>query len=323
MGKFDFGFGFGFGGRSEQFLYKARCIIPANRFFFEGGWGRFDFGFGFGFGGHCEQYLHKSWCIIPPNCFFCRWGVGEVRLRVRLRVRWALRAICVQRPEGVGEVRLRVRLRVRWSLRAISAQILVHHPIKLFFCRGGVGEVRLRVRLRVRWALRAIFVERPVHHRSNLFFWEGGLGKFDFGFGFGFGGRSEQCLYKARCIIPANRFFLRGGGGGSTSGSDGARYDDQILSISICTLNEPKSAEAARLLRRGLGIAIDSVSTLHTFVFKASIQISRQNPHGHRVTWHKRKKWRDVLLCALCTPWDEARYMMHKLPKCMRFLCCP
>ena len=44
-------------------------------------------------------------------------------------------------------------------------------------------------------------------------------------------------------------------------------------------------------------------------MFKASIQISRQNPHGHRVTWHKRKKWRDVLLCALCTPWDEARYI--------------
>ena len=40
----------------------------------------------------------------------------------------------------MGEVRLRVRLRVRWSLRAISAQILVHHPTKLFFLSmGGWG----------------------------------------------------------------------------------------------------------------------------------------------------------------------------------------
>jgi len=47
---------------------------------------------------------------------------------------------------GAGEVRLRVRLRVRWSFRAISVQSPVHHPSKRFFFEGGVGEVRLRVR---------------------------------------------------------------------------------------------------------------------------------------------------------------------------------
>ena len=48
---------------------------------------------------------------------------------------------------------------------------------------------------------------------QTVFFVDGGLGKFDFGFGFGFAGRSEQCLYKAQCIIPANRFFFWGGWG--------------------------------------------------------------------------------------------------------------
>ena len=175
LGKFDFGFGFGFGGCSEQCLYKARCILLANRFFLRGGGV-----------GSTSGSASGSWSLRaisaqilvhhPIKLFFSvDGGFGEVRLRVRLRVRWALQAIFVQRPEGVGEVRLRVRLRDRWSLRAISARILVHHPIKLFFCRGGVG-------------------------------------RFDFGFGFGFVGHCEQFSYKGRCIIAANRFF--GGGEG-------------------------------------------------------------------------------------------------------------
>ena len=41
---------------------------------------------------------------------------------------------------GVGEVRLRVRLRVRWALQGISVQSPVHHPSNLFFLsRGGWG----------------------------------------------------------------------------------------------------------------------------------------------------------------------------------------
>ena len=208
LGRFDFGFGFGFGGRSEQCLYKARCIIPANCFFFEGGgggstsgsasgsvviasnictnpgasshqtvffvegglgrfdfgfgfgfvkhceqfsykgrkgWGRFDFGFCFGFGGHCEQYLHKSWCIIPSNCFFLSrggWGGST---------------------SGSASGSLGIASNFR-------DQRPVHHRSRPFFCRWGVGKVRLRVRLRVRWSFRAMSVQSPVHHPSKPFF---------------------------------------------------------------------------------------------------------------------------------------------------------
>ena len=75
-------------------------------------------------------------------------------------------------------------------------------------------KVRLRVRLRVRWSSRAISVHSRASSHQTVFVVEGGsaLGRFDFGFGLGFGGHREQCLYKARCIIPANLFF--GGGVG-------------------------------------------------------------------------------------------------------------
>ena len=107
---------------------------------------------------------------------------------------------------GVGEVQLRLR-----------AGEGGHHPV--FFFEGGGGKVRLRVR----WSLRAMCAQSPAHHPSTPFFvcGGGGLGRFDFGFGVGFGGHGEQCLYKASCIIPANRFLFVdwGGWGGSTSGS--------------------------------------------------------------------------------------------------------
>ena len=171
MGRFDFGFG----GHREQCLYtKPRATSQQTVFFCGwGGLGRFNFDFGLERGG-----------IIP--CFF-EGGGGKVRLRVR----WSLRAMFAQSPahhpstpffyvwrRRVGEVRLRARRRVRWSSRAMSVQSLVHHPSKPFsFVDGGVGEVRLRVRLRVRWALRGISVQSPVHHPSNLFFCRGGVGE--------------------------------------------------------------------------------------------------------------------------------------------------
>ena len=118
------------------------------------------------------------------------------------------------RKGGVDEVRLRVRLRVRWSLRAISAQILVHHPIKLFFLsRGGWGGSTSGSASGSLGIASNFRTKAGASSPANRFFVDEGLGKFDFGFRFGFGGRSEQCLYKARCIIPANLFFLRGGSG--------------------------------------------------------------------------------------------------------------
>ena len=119
-------------------VYKASRNIPANHFllwmggvgevqlrlragegghhpvfFLREGVGRFDFGFG----GHCEQCVHRARRIIPAHLFFV----------------WRRR---------VGEVRLRVRRRVRWSSRAMSVQSLVHHPSKPFsFCGlGGLGR---------------------------------------------------------------------------------------------------------------------------------------------------------------------------------------
>ena len=202
--------------------------------------GRFDFGFGFGFGGHREQCLYtKPRATSQQTIFFCGWGgLGRFNFDFGLERGASSRVFF----EGGGG---KVRLRVRWSLRAMCAQSPAHHPSTPFFCVeeegwggstsgsasgsvviasnvctkprassqqtvfflwiGGVGEVRLRVRLRVRWALQGISVQSPVHHPSNLFFSvEGGLGRFDFGFGFGFDGHFEQCLYKAWCIMPAN-----------------------------------------------------------------------------------------------------------------------
>ena len=68
--------------------------------------------------------------------------------------------------------------------------LLPWNAYKIVCCSGGgVGEVRLRVRVRVRWSLRAICAQILLHHPSKLFVLvEGGLGRFDFGFGFGVGG---------------------------------------------------------------------------------------------------------------------------------------
>ena len=84
---------------------------------------RFDFGFGFGFGGHCPGASHQIVFLGSRG----GWGGSTA----------GSASGSLQQPfflEGVvGEVRLRVRLRVRWSLRAISVQSPVHHPSKPFF----------------------------------------------------------------------------------------------------------------------------------------------------------------------------------------------
>ena len=92
---------------------------PSNLFLFggKGGWVRFDFGFGFGFGGHCEQYLHKSGASSHQTVFFGRGGVGEV-----------------------GGVRLRVRLRVRWASEQFSDKGRCIIAATFFFWRGGLGK---------------------------------------------------------------------------------------------------------------------------------------------------------------------------------------
>ena len=99
---------------------------------------------------------------------------------------------------------------------------------------GGVGEVQLRLRVGEGGHHPVFFLREGVGrfdfgfgghceqclHRArriipaHLFFMcgGGGLGRFDFGLGVGFGGHREQCLYKASCIIPANRFLLWMGG---------------------------------------------------------------------------------------------------------------
>ena len=132
---------------------SAESLDRASSHNFFVGWrkglGRFDFGFGCGVGRHCEEFLHKASCIILSSVFFCGgggWGgstsgsaSGLLGIANNFRAKPS-RPFFIWREGGVGEVRLRVRLRVRWSLRATSAQILVHHPIKLFFLvEGGWG----------------------------------------------------------------------------------------------------------------------------------------------------------------------------------------
>ena len=210
--------------------------------------------FDFGFGGHCEQYLHKSWCIIPSNCFFWSRGGGEGRLRGNFHTKPSKPFFSLG-ERGVGEVRLRVRLRVRRSLRAISAQILVHHPIQLFFFVDGglerfdfgfgfgfVGHCeQFSYKGRKGWGrfdfgfgfLFSGHCEQYLHESwciipSNCFFCRGGLGRFGFGFGFGLVGHCEQFSYKGRCIIAATCFFGGGGWGSSTSGS-------VVVPSNVCT----------------------------------------------------------------------------------------
>ena len=119
-------------------------------FFLREGVGRFDFGFG----GHCEQCVHRARRIIPAHLFLCveeeGWG-GSTSGSASGSVVIASNVCTKPRASsqqtgfflwigGVGEVRLRVRLRVRWALRGISVQSPVHHPSNLFFLsRGGWG----------------------------------------------------------------------------------------------------------------------------------------------------------------------------------------
>ena len=197
--------------------------------------GRFDFGFGFGFGGHREQCLYtKPRATSQQTVFFFGWGGWGGSTSTS---GWRGGASSRVFFEGGGG---KVRLRVRWSLRAMCAQSPAHHPSTPFFVwRRRVGEVRLRVRRRVRWSSRAMSVQSLVHHPSKpvSFCGLGGLGRFDFGFGFGFVGHCEEFPYKARCIIPTTFFFLsRGGWGGSTSGSaSGSASGSMVISSNVCT----------------------------------------------------------------------------------------